>query len=92
MTIFFVRDCPEIWKLEIPLYEFYPISVDPGELGIPNLKQVSLIKCYSILQNARITAFTVSELLREKKEKVVKLRPLPPPRLSLISETNQTLW
>ena len=27
----FVRDCPEIWKLEIPLSEFCPISGDWGE-------------------------------------------------------------
>ena len=31
-----------------------------------------------MLQNARVTAFTISELLREKKQGGVKLRPPPP--------------
>ena len=37
-----------------------------------------------MLQNARDTAFTVSELLRENQKRV-KL-PIPPPRLELKSE------
>ena len=61
----FIRDWPEIRKSEIPPSEFCPISGDWGELWIPNLAQMSLIKCYWMLQNARVTAFTVSELLRE---------------------------
>ena len=40
------------------------ISGDWNEQGLPNLARTFLIKCYGILQNARITAFTVSELLR----------------------------
>ena len=57
----FIRDWPEIRKSEIPPCEFCPISGDWGKSGIPNLTQISLIKCYWMLQNARITAFTVSE-------------------------------
>ena len=60
-----VRDWREIRKSEIPPSTFCPISRDCDELGIPNLVQVSLIKNYSLRQNARVTAFTVSESLRE---------------------------
>ena len=67
MTIFFVRDWPEIWKSEIPPSEFHPISGDWDVLGIPNLAQMSLIKCYWMLLNARVTAFTISKLLRENQ-------------------------
>ena len=41
---------------------------------------LSLIKFYLMLQNARVTAFIVSELLREKQQGGLKL---PPPRLWL---------
>ena len=61
----FIRDWPEIWKSEIPLSEFCPISGDWSELWIPNLTQMSLIECYGILQNSRVTVCTVFELLRE---------------------------
>ena len=58
----FTRDLPVIQKSEIPLSEFCPISGDWDELGIPNLVQMSLPKSYWMLQNARVTAFTFSEL------------------------------
>ena len=64
----FIRDWQEIRKSEIPPSEFYPISRDWDESEIPNLAQMSLIKCYWRLQNARVTAFTVSELLRENQQ------------------------
>ena len=64
----FIRDWPEIWKSEIPPSEFYQISGEWGELGIPNLAQMFLIKCYWMMQNASVTAFTVSELLRENQQ------------------------
>ena len=60
----FIRDWPEIRKSEIPLSEFCPISGDWGSLGIPNLAGMFLMKCYWMVQNARVTSFTVSELLR----------------------------
>ena len=65
----FIRDWTEIRKLEIPPSEFCPISADLVKLGIPNLAWMFLIKCYWMLQNARITAFTVSELLRENRRR-----------------------
>ena len=64
----FIRDWPEIRKSEILLSEFCPISGDWGELGIPYLARMSLINCYWMLQNARVTAFIVSELLRENQQ------------------------
>ena len=46
---------------------------------------MSLINCYSMLQNDRVIAFTVSELLREN-QKVGKIHPPPPPpKLGLTS-------
>ena len=48
-----------------------------GKLGIPYLAQMSLIKCYGMLQIAKFTVFTNFELLRENQqrglEKEVKL-------------------
>ena len=61
----FIRDWPEIRKSEIPQSEFCPISGDWDELWIKNLARMSLIECYWILQNSRVTAFTVFELLRD---------------------------
>ena len=71
---YFIRDWPEIWKSEIPPSEFWPIFGDWGKLWIPNLARMSLIKPYQMLQDARVSAFTVSELLREKQQGV-KLPP-----------------
>ena len=59
----FIKDWPEIWKSELPSSGFYSIFGDWGELGVPNLAQMFLMKCYWMLQKARVTAFTVSELL-----------------------------
>ena len=64
----FISDWPEIQKSDIPLCEFSPISGDWGELGIPNLTRMSVINCYWIIQNARVTVFTFSELLRENQQ------------------------
>ena len=61
----FIRDWPEICKLETLSPEFCPISEDWGELGKPNL---ALIKCYEILQNTKITVFTISRLFRENQK------------------------
>ena len=63
----FIRDWPEIQKSEIPSPEFCPISGDYGKLRLSNLAQMSLMQCYKIMQNARVTAFTVSEVLRENQ-------------------------
>ena len=38
-----------------------------------------LTKCYWILQNARVTAFTISELLRENQQGMGVVSPPPPP-------------
>ena len=52
------------------------ISGDWSEVRIPNLAWMSLIKRYSMLQNVRFTAFTVSELLR-KNQHGVKMPSTP---------------
>ena len=66
--ISFIRDWPEIRKPEILPSEFCPISRSWGKLGIPNSARMSLIKCYRTLQKSRVTAFTVSGLLRENQQ------------------------
>ena len=61
----FIRNWPEIQISKIP--PFFPISGNWDELETPNLVRVSLMKCYWMLQNAKVTASTVSELLRENQ-------------------------
>ena len=61
----FIRDWPEIQKSQIPPSEFCPIYGEWGKLWILNFARMSLIECYWMLQNSRVTAFTTIELLRE---------------------------
>ena len=63
----FIKDWPEIRKPEIPPSEFCQVSGDWGRLWIPRLARMSLIECYWMLQNSRVTAFTVFDLLRENQ-------------------------
>ena len=74
----FIRDWPKIRKSEIPPSEFCPIVRDWDELWILNLARMSLIECYWMLQNSRVTAFTVFELLR-KNEPGGRVKLPPPP-------------
>ena len=80
---FSLRDWPEIQKSKIPPSEFYPISGAGGKVRIPNMARMSPIKCYWMLQNARVTAFTVSELLKENQQSGGKIT-YPTPRLGLM--------
>ena len=64
----FIRAWPEIQKSEILPSEFCPISIDLVELVIPNLAPMYLVKSYWMLENARVTAFTVSELFWEHQQ------------------------
>ena len=66
----FIKDWPEIQKFEIPQSGFWPISGDWGQLGIPHLASMSLIKSYWMLQNARVRAFTFYELLKKNQQGV----------------------
>ena len=83
MTISFYKGLarnPEIGNT--PVWVF-PISGDWGEQGIRNLARTFLIKCYHMLQYTRITAFTVSELLRENQQGGGGNITLPPLSLRL---------
>ena len=73
----FITDLPKIWKSEIPLSEFCPISGDCEELGIPNFGRIFLMTSYQMLQNYSVTAFTVSELIRENKQGSKNISPNP---------------
>ena len=68
MTIFVYKGLTEIWKSEIPPFEFWLISGDWGKLGTPNLSRMPLMKLFRMLQNARVKASTSSELLRENQQ------------------------
>ena len=75
---YLIKDWPGIWKSEIPPCEFCPIFEDRGELGILNLARRSLMKRYWMLQNARVTAFIISELIRKNQNKGGEVKsPLP---------------
>ena len=62
----FIKDWPEIWKLEIPSFEYCLISRYWGKVGIAHLVWIFLITCYWMMQNVKITVFAVVKLLREK--------------------------
>ena len=76
VTIFFYKGLTRNLENGNTPFEFCPISGDWGELEVPNLARTSPIKCYWILQSARVTPFTVSELLR-KNQQGGKITPLP---------------
>ena len=95
----FVRDSPEIRKSEEPPSEFCPISGAWGEWRIPNLAWAPFIKCYWTLQNGRVVAFTVSELLRANQQRG-KITPHPPRlrltdiqrSMSMLLDTRSHIW
>ena len=74
---FFIKNRLEIRKLEIPPSRFCAISGYWDELVIPKRAWMSLMKSYWMLQNTRVTAFTVSKLLKGETNRGVKLPPLP---------------
>ena len=84
----FIRDWPEIRKLEIPPPEICQIFGNWDELGIPSSEGILLIKFYWMLQNVRLTAFTVSKLLKENQ-----LEGFPPlPRLNNCNCRSNLCW
>ena len=71
----FIRDWPEIWKSEITTSEFCPISGGWGKIGMPNLTGTFQIKCYWMLQNAKVVysiiSFKRTQLCRTTKPHVI---------------------
>ena len=63
----FTKDWSQIRKSEIPPSEFCLIPADSGKLRIPNLIETSLIECYWMLENSRVIASAIYELLRENQ-------------------------
>ena len=59
-----------------------------GQLGMPKLEQMSLMKFYWMQQNARLRAFTISQLSRKNQQRMQINYPLSlnlyPPRLGLM--------
>ena len=72
----FIKDWPEIRKLEIPPSEFCPISGYWDELWVPNLARMSLINCYWMLQRLQGYSFYRWWVIKGKPTGVgVKLPP-----------------
>ena len=90
-AIFLYKGLTEIRKSEIPPSEFCPISEDWRQLEMPNLVRMSLMKCYWMLLNARVTAFIVSELLREKTPLKLGLREQVSYKYRALSEKKKIL-
>ena len=84
MTIFFCKGLTRNPDIRNTPSGFCPISGDWDKLGIINLIRTSLTKFYSMLQNTRVMAFTVSELLRENQQGGKMITP--PPRLGSIEK------
>ena len=78
MTIFFYKRLNGNPEMENSQSEFCPISRDWDMLGILNFAGMSAMKCYWMLENARVTAFTVSE-----GNPTVGVKLLPPPTIKL---------
>ena len=85
LAIFFYKGLTRNLEIGNTLVWVCPISGDWGKKGIPNLAGKI---CYWMLQNARITAFTISELLR-KKQLGGKIAPS---RLGLIPQSGRSFW
>ena len=68
MTIFFYKELTRNPDIGNTPSEFCRISEDWGELGLSHLARMSVMKYYRMLQNAKVRAFTVSELLRENQQ------------------------
>ena len=77
----FIRDWPEIRKSDITPSEFCPISGDRGELEIPNLAQMFLMKCYRMLQNASYGFYRFWPIKGKPtgRVKLLSHHPSPPP-------------
>ena len=83
----FVRDWPEIRKLEIPLSEFYPISGDWAELWIPSFKVGTNVCNRMLLNDANFQGYSfyrfwVNKVKPIEGDKITPTPPLPP-RLGL---------
>ena len=78
----FYKGWPEIRKSEILPFGFLLTSGGWGKSEIPNLAPMAVIKSYCILQNASVTAFTISGLLRKNQQGECKINP-PRPSLRL---------
>ena len=81
----FIRDWPEIGISEIPSCEFWQISGHWGELGMPSFTGMSVIKCYWMLQNTRVTAFYHFWVIKGKSTVGIKLIPPTQTRVNWLS-------
>ena len=80
----FIRDWPEMRKLEIPSSEIWPISGDRGKLGILDCGQMSLTKCQNVTECFKMPVLQLYHFwVIKRKTTVGRVKLLPPPRLGL---------
>ena len=87
--ISFIKDWPEIVKLEIPPSNFCKISGEWRVLGIPNLAQMSLIKLVNI---AKCQGYSFYRFWVIKGKPAVGVKLFPLPRLELIKKGKETAF
>ena len=71
----FIRDCPEIWKMEIPPCEFSPISGDWSKIGIPMFGTNVSYKVLLKAEKCQDYSFYCFWIFKEKSTGRVKLTP-----------------
>ena len=79
-----------MWKSEIPPSQRLSFAqyLETGrKLGTPNLARMFLMKCYCMLQNAKVTDFTISESLRENQQGEGGRVKLPPTQIRAKSQS-----
>ena len=87
MTTFTYRELTRNMELEITPPEFCQTSRERDQSRLPYLAGMSLKKCYCMLQNARVTAFSVSELLKENQQGRGLKLPLDPSPRSVLTNS-----
>ena len=88
MTIFFYEGLNKNPDIRNTPSEFCQMSGDWRNFMVLNLAQISLMRCYWTLQNVRVKAFTISEVLRENQQEGGRVKCPPtqsPPKLELKS-------
>ena len=71
----FVKDWPELQKSKIAFSEYCSKSRDQGNLAMRTLAQMSLLKCWWMLLNSRVTAFYLFWAIKGKSRR----GKIPPP-------------
>ena len=80
------------WKYPRLSFALYLETGVSKEYQMPNLAEMSLMRCYWMLQNARVAVFAVSELLRENQQGGGKITPHPQNRVKYLNALQSYCW